>query len=86
MLESSAQELTQASATERRAAEILAEATMAAELEQNLIPADEARRTVDEHRASGLETWTRAVYAALVGLRALQAHGFRVTDGASTPS
>ncbi len=80
MLESSERELADASATERRAAEILAHATLVSELEQNLIPSDEARRTVDDHRASGLETWTRAVHAALVGLRALQQHGFRLVE------
>ncbi len=84
MLESSAQDLAAASAAERRAAEILAHAYLVAQLEQNLIPADEARKTVDDHRASGLETWTRAVHAALIGLRAVQEQGFRLTEDAST--
>ena len=72
MLEASEQQLAQASAEERRTAEAFAASFMATQLEQDLIPADEARRTVAEHREGATKDWRRSVYAALVALRAIK--------------
>lgn len=71
MLEASEHALAAATAEERSRAETFAAAYLAAGLEQDLIPADEAERTVAEHRANGTKDWRRAVYGALVGLRAI---------------
>ena len=73
MLEASEQLLASASASERGRAETFAAAYLAAEMEQDLIPADEARRLVGEHRAGATSDWRRSVFAALVGLRAVEA-------------
>ncbi len=73
MLEASEQQLAEASGDERRTAEAFAASYLATQLEQDLIPADEARRTVAEHREGATKEWRRAVYAALVGLRAIKA-------------
>lgn len=73
MLEASEQQLAEASGDERRTAEAFAASYLATQLEQDLIPADEARRTVAEHREGATKDWRRAVYAALVGLRAIKA-------------
>lgn len=69
MLEASEQQLAQASVEERHTAEAFAASFMATQLEQDLIPADEARRMVAEHREGATKDWRRAVYAALVALR-----------------
>ena len=71
MLESSGKRLAEASTDERGRAERFAAAWMGAMLEQDLIPADEAATIVAQHRDGGTEEWRRAVYAALVGLRAI---------------
>ena len=73
MLEASEQQLADASSDERRTAEAFAAAYLATQLEQDLIPANEAKRTVNEHREGATKEWRRAVYAALVGLRAIKA-------------
>ena len=71
MLESGRARLAQASTEERGRAERFAAVWMRTMLEQDLIPADEAETIVAEHREGGTEEWLRAVYAALVGLRAV---------------
>lgn len=73
MLEASEKQLADASADERRTAEAFAASYLATQMEQDLIPADEARRMVAEHRAGATKEWRRAVYSALVGLRAVGA-------------
>ena len=73
MLDASEHQLADASAEERTRAETFAASYLAAQMEQDLIPAEDARRMVAEHRAGGTKDWTRAVYAALVGLRAIKA-------------
>ena len=73
MLEASEQQLAEASGDERRTAEAFAASYLATQMEQDLIPADEARRTVAEHREGATKEWRRAVFAALVGLRAIKA-------------
>ena len=72
MLEASEQQLADAPADERRTAEAFALSYLATQMEQDLIPADEARRTVAEHRDGATKEWRRAVYAALVGLRTIK--------------
>ena len=73
MLEASERQLADATADERGRAETFAAAYLAAEMEQDLIPADEARRTVAEHREGATKAWRRAVYASMIGLRTLAA-------------
>ena len=73
MLEASEQTLADASAEERRAAEAFAASYLAAQMEQDLMPAEEARRTVAEHREGATKEWRRAVYASLVALRTVKA-------------
>lgn len=73
MLEASERQLADASAEERRTAEVFAASFLATQMEQDLIPADEARRIVAEHRDGTTKDWTRAVYASLIGLRAVKA-------------
>ena len=75
MLDSSKARLADASAEDKRAAEVLAASWMATQLEEDLISAEQARATVAEHREQGTEDWMRAVYSALVGLRALKTEG-----------
>ena len=84
MLESSKTEMAEATVAEREAAQIFAHAYLASELKQNLIPSDEAHRTVLEHQESASETWKRAVHAALMGLRAAEDRGYRLIAPAST--
>ena len=69
MLDKSKAEWEAASAEEKRAAEVVAHAYMVGELEANLIRTEEAVQTVDGHQAEGDETWCRAVYGILIGLR-----------------
>ncbi len=73
MLEASEQQLADATADERRTAEAFASSYLATQMEQDLIPADEARRTVAEHCEGATKEWRRAVFASLVGLRAIKA-------------
>ncbi len=73
MLEASEQQLADAPAAERSAAEAFAASYLATQMEQDLIPAEEARSTVAEHRQGATKEWRRAVYAALIGLRAIKA-------------
>lgn len=73
MLEASEKILADASAEERSAAESFAASYLATQMEEDLIPRDEARRMVAEHRAGATKEWTRAVYSALIGLRAIKA-------------
>ena len=80
MLDQSRQELQSASPTELRVAETLARRFLSAQLEEDLIPADEANRVVDEHKGVNDEVWSRALHAALLGLRAVQQCGFRFTE------
>lgn len=80
MLDQSKTELDSASAAERRAAEVIAHRYLTVELVEDLIPEDEAARTIDSHREQNDETWLRAVYAALMGLRAAKAAGFRLDE------
>jgi hypothetical protein len=84
LLEKSQSQLAEATTNERRVAEVFAHAYLASELEQNLIPADEAHETVHDHQATGSETWTRAVHAALMGLRAANERGFHLVEQTST--
>ncbi len=72
MLDTSEQQLAQASAEERRTAEAFAASFLSTQFEQDLIPADEARRMVAEHREGSTKDWRRTVYAALVALRAIK--------------
>lgn len=71
MLEAADKDLSEASADDRGRAETLAASWLVTQYEQDLIPTTEARRIVDEHRAGDTKEWVRAVYAALVGLRAV---------------
>ena len=80
MLESSLTRLNNASAEDRHLAEILALATLTTNLEENLIPSHEALATAQEHRTERTEEWTRAVYAALVGLSDLRQGGHRIVS------
>ena len=73
MLEASEQQLAEASDDERHVAEAFAASYLATQMEQDLIPADEARKAVAEHREGATKEWRRAVYASLVGLRAIKA-------------
>ena len=72
MLEASEHQLANAPADERRTAEAFAATYLATQMEQDLIPAEDARRTVAEHREGDTKEWRRAVYGALVGLRAIK--------------
>ena len=73
MLEASEHQLADASVDERRTAEAFAASYLATQMEQDLIPADEARRAVAEHREGATKEWRRAVFASLMALRALRA-------------
>lgn len=73
MLEASEKQFAEASVEERRTAEAFASSFMATQMEQDLIPADEARRITGEHRESGTKEWRRAVYAAMMALRSIKA-------------
>lgn len=84
MLETSKTEMAEATVAERELAELFAHAYLASELEQNLMPSDEANRTILDHQSTDSETWKRAVHAALMGLRAAKDRGFRLTEPAST--
>lgn len=77
MLDSSKARLAEASPEDRLAAEIIAFASMTSSLEEDLLPAEQAAATAQEHRAGGTEEWVRAVHGALVGLLALKNAGFR---------
>ncbi len=78
MLDSSLALMNDAPLENRRVAEILAFASLKAQLEENLIPVEEALATAQEHRHGQTEEWTRAVYAALVGLQELRGDGYAV--------
>lgn len=72
MLEAADKDLAAADPAARGAAETLAASWLVTQYEQDLIPTDEARRMVAEHRAGETKEWVRAVYSALVGLRAVK--------------
>ena len=78
MLEQSKTELGKASESERRTAGAIALRYLACELEENLLPADEAERTARAHKEANDETWQRAVYGILLGLRAAAGKGHTV--------
>ena len=80
MLEQSKQDVVDASPSEKRVAEILARRYLAAEFEENLIPEDDAKRIVAARVEANDETWSRAVYAILMGLRAAEQEGFTIAD------
>lgn len=69
MLEKSKAEWFDASADEKRAAETLAHSYLVNELEQDLIPHEEAKRIVNGRMAAADEIWSRAVHGMLIGLR-----------------
>ena len=79
MLDSSLELMNDSSKEDRGIGEILAFASLKAQLEENLIPAEEALATAHQHRAEQTEEWIRAVYGALVGLRDLKGSGYAVT-------
>ena len=70
--------MNESSAEDRHIAETLALANLRTNLEENLIPPEDALATVEEHRTERTEEWTRAVYAALVGLDDLRRGGHRI--------
>ena len=82
MLDESRKRLAEATPDEMRLAELFAHAFMTAELVENLIPHDTAMATASEHHRAGSEEWQRAVHAALTGIRAAEAHGFRFSETA----
>ena len=79
VLEQSKTALAEAPATERGVAEIIALRYLASELEENLMPADEAARTAQDHKDADNETWARTVHGILLGLRAAEAQGHYVS-------
>ncbi len=84
MLESSKTDMAEATVAERQVAELFAHAYLTSELEQNLIPTDEAHRTILDHQTTESETWKRAVHAALLGLRAARERGYTLSAPPST--
>ena len=53
-------------------------ASMRTQFEENLLPSGEAARIAQDHRIEQSEEWTRAVYAALVGLEDLRRDGYTI--------
>ena len=83
MLDTSAERLSRLSPDLRTIAEGMAAATMVSEFGENLIPADEAERIVEEHKAGATEEWSRAVNAAVSSLLALHRMGYALTRATS---
>lgn len=79
MLEQSQADLHTASTGLIEAAEVIAHRYLVSELEQNLIPFEDALRTIDARRAQNDETWSRAVHGVLTGLAAAGDQGFHLT-------
>ncbi len=84
MLEASKTQMAEATVAERELAQVFAHAYMASELEQNLMPSDEAHRTILDHQSTQSETWERAVHGALMGLRAARERGYKLIEPSST--
>ncbi len=78
MLDQSKTALAEAPANERNVAEIIALRFLASELEENLMPADDAARTAQAHKEAGDETWLRTVHGILMGMRSAGAQGHRL--------
>ena len=78
MLEQSKTTLVEAPANERLVSEIIALRFLASELEENLMPADDAARTAQAHKEAADETWLRTVHGILMGMRAAQSQGHRL--------
>ena len=68
MLDESRNRLERAAPEIRSEAERMAETILAANMVEDLIPADEARTIVAEHRAAGTEEWRRMVHACLLAI------------------
>ena len=78
LLELSKTTLSEAPSDQRTVAEIIAIRYLASELEENLMPADEAAKTAQAHKDADDETWLRAVFGILLGLRSADERGYRV--------
>ena len=79
MLEGSLARLNTSSPEDKQVAELLALTSLKTQLEEDLIPADEALATAKEHRTEQSEEWTRAMCAALAGLDELKRNGLKLT-------
>ena len=79
MLDSSSERLARLSPDLRVIAENMAAATMVSEFGENLIPAGDAERIAEEHKAGETEEWSRAVNAAVSSLLALHRMGYALT-------
>ena len=75
MLEASKAKLEAATARDRLMAEAAAHRYLCCELEENLIPPEEAARITDERKAAADETWLRAVYGSLMAMQAAELAG-----------
>ena len=72
MLEHSRKILAEAPYNERGVAEAVALRFLASQLEENLMPINEAAKTAQAHKDANDETWLRTVYGILLGLRTAQ--------------